>query len=316
MKNWIAMFAVCSAASGAFAEVVSLIPGQRVVVPASAPGSVPVVIEAGLLKQTSQLSFLPDYDCQGYTTSQIANDPNWVVSCDGAGMTGMLFYLQRPSNGTLRANKPASLQNTRITYLNDDPGYQYPYRSDINGGWSGIRIDLSTGSPTEVTTLVDYTITTTPTPSFSTGGIYREKSVRLSATDLKVYSDVDGTSTATKTRSATNYKQVSFPVWTFDSWVGPALPVSRLASTQNVIARTQYLTGAGFKVTDLGDGTLYAVGTYKTLNMRMTTEGQALFSNSLGSLWTYRNALKIFNSGVANYYNPMSFSANIGYFIN
>lgn len=56
MKNWIAMFAVCSAASGAFAEVVSLIPGQQVVVPASVPGSVPVIIEAGLLKQTSQLS--------------------------------------------------------------------------------------------------------------------------------------------------------------------------------------------------------------------------------------------------------------------
>lgn len=230
-------------------------------------------------------------------------------------MNGMLFLIRAHFSGTLIAKKPASLGDTYVTYMLD-PGYQYPYRSDINGVWSGIQIDLSTGAPTEITTSTDYSLAVGKSTSYTAGGTYRERNLRLAVADKKVYSDVDGINTATSVRPSVAYKQVGFPVWTFDSWVGPALPISRLASTQNVIARMQYLTEAGFKVTNLGNGTLYAAGTYKTLNMRMTTEGQTLMSNSLGFLKPSVSLLRVYNSGTNGDYNPMSFSATIGYFIN
>jgi hypothetical protein len=50
--------------------------------------------------------------------------------------------------------------------------------------------------------------------------------------------------------------------------------------------------------------------------MRMTTEGQKLMSSSLGLLYPFTSALRYSNNGVDNNYNPVSFSATIGYFIN
>jgi len=311
MKNWIALFAVCSVAPGAFAEVVSLIPGQQVVVPATQPGSVPVTIEASLLKQTSQLSFLPAYECQGATPAQL-KDPNSLVAdsnvCSMDGYLSMLNYIGQGKQ-TITANKPTILRNTYA------PG-PYLFRIDFNGSWPSLKIDLTNGTPTEITTSIDYNIIINRVPYLSTGGTYREKNIRLSTTDKRIYSDVEGVNTATKFIPSVNYKQVSSPTWTFDSWVGPALPLNRLGSTTSEAERSKILMDAGFKVTPLVDGTLYAVGSYKTLNMRMTTEGQNLFTKILGLLPSARNAIQGLNSGTVDAYNPLSLSANIGYFIN
>jgi hypothetical protein len=319
MKKSIALFAICIAAHAAFADVVSLAPGQQVVIPASQPGSVPVVIEAGLLKQSTQFSFLPALECRNFTATQL-NDPNGPASdqtlCDYGGISLVTFLSGNALN--INAIKPATIRNTYAQYLYNGAQYPYLLRKDINGTWAGIKIDLINGVPTEVTSPIEYTMTDAyfTNSGLTTGGAYRERNMRLVTSDKKVYSDVAGVSTATKSRPSVTYKQVSFPMWTFDSWEGPALPTSKLAFALTEAERTRVLTEAGFKVTPIGDGTLYAVGSYKTLNLRMTTEGQVLFSDSLGLTKYTRSALRGIHSGLAEEYNPMSFSANIGYFIN
>jgi hypothetical protein len=316
MKKSIALLAICMAAQAAFADVVSLAPGQQIVVPASQPGSVPVVIEAGLLKQTSQLSFLSAYECQNATQAQL-KDPNSLTGdsnlCSLDGFIALLNYIGQ-YKAAITANKPTISKNTYAQA--PAPDSPYLFRIDVNGTWSSIKIDLNTGSPTEVTASIDYNIKNSPTPNLSTGGAYRERNMRLAAADKKIYSDVEGVNTATKARPSVTYKQVSLSTWTFDSWVGPALPINRLAYASSEVERSRILIEAGFKVTPLGDGTLYAVGSYKTLNMRMTTEGQGLFVNSLGLSKNSRMAVEGINNGNVDSYNPLSLTANIGYFIN
>jgi hypothetical protein len=315
MKKSIALLAICVTAHAAFADVVSLAPGQQVVVPASQPGSVPVVIEAGLLKQTSQLSWLPAYECQNLTAAQL-KDPNDAGNDPNTCLVGGIYLLNWTDTGSQVATSVAKPTTQRRTYgyeTYNGQTYPWPFRHDFTSTWSGIKVDLQTGRPTEVTASIEYTIQANGKPYYFSGGFYNEKNLRLVAADLKIYSDVNGTNTANKNYPSVNYKQVYAPTWAFDSWVGPALPINRLAFTSSELERTKILTEAGFKVTSIGDGILYAVGSYKTVNLVMTTAGRDLLGNSLGWFKQQRNIIRAISG---DDYNPMSFSASIGYFIN
>lgn len=157
---------------------------------------------------------------------------------------------------------------------------------------SSLTIEQNDGQLMEVSVGGGMTLTSTKTPSLTTGGTVSIDNLRIDFINKTVTANLTGIKNAVGTAPAVSYNSPNTVIWTFTDLVGPtALDPNDLIGNNAVAA----LTAKGFVVNAQGE----VSATHAISNLQITTAGTTFFSRSLGLLSTAINGM----SGV-NLYGP------------
>ena len=175
------------------------------------------------------------------------------------------------------------------------------YKTEIRSNWkSEFVVDQSTGMPSQVSQMSGGTFSCGRVAYYASGGSFQQTRLRVDASSKLVFADIAGRRNATANAAQFVFTRQAAPTWSFDSLVGPALPIAALQSATSLQERRNVLAAAGFSVSANATGGVRAIGLYSLTGVRLTPAAIDDLRMALGLLSTGVSALRLTNDGNKN----------------